>query len=102
MFTFSIESDVTGSAISFKSSNLEVITRLMTLVGNVADAELDDAEEVEEIGGIEVDELEFDDEGFAWWYDADYDEWYWYNEEEDLWEEAEYEEDAEDEESDAE
>jgi len=53
--------------------------------------ELDDSDELKEIGGIDIDELEFDEEGFAWWYDEGFDEWFWYNEEGDYWEEAEYE-----------
>ena len=102
MFTFSIESDISGSTISFRSPSMEVLATLMNKFSEAFETVIDEAEEIDEIGGIDIDELEFDDEGFAWWYDADYDEWYWYNEEEDFWEEAEYEEIEVDEESDAE
>jgi len=95
MFTFTIE--VGNTHVSFQSDSMEKIAEIMTKFNN---ATFDEAEEVTEIGGIDIDELEFDDEGFTWWYDEVSDEWYWFNEDEEIWEEAEYEE--EDEESEEE
>jgi hypothetical protein len=86
MFTFTIE--VGNTHVSFHSDSMEKIAEIMTKFNN---ATFDEAEEVTEIGGIDIDELEFDDEGFTWWYDESSDEWYWYNEEDEYWEEAEYE-----------
>lgn len=35
--------------------------------------------------GEEEDEIEFDDEGTAWWYSEDEDVWYYFDEEADDW-----------------
>jgi hypothetical protein len=89
MFTFTIESTFGDASISFKSESMEKLSNIMAKFNA---AILDDEEDdTTEIGGVDFDELEFDEEGFAWWYDESSDEWYWYNEEDGYWEEAEYE-----------
>jgi len=89
MFTFTIESTFGDASISFKSESMEKLANIMAKFNDaILDGEEDDTTE---IGGVDFDELEFDEEGFAWWYDESSDEWYWYNEEDGYWEEAEYE-----------
>ena len=102
MFTFSIESDVTDTTISFSSSNLAAIAKLFSIFG--AGVELEDAEddveweEVEEIGGVDIDDIEFDDEGYAWTFDEEFEAWFWFDDENEEW--VEYEDEEEESEED--
>jgi hypothetical protein len=106
MFTFSIESDVTGATISFRSSSMDIITQLMSklteVMDDVEDDVINDCEEVEEIGGVDIDDIEFDDEDYAWTYDEDYGAWFWFDDENEEWVEYEDEEEESEEESEEE
>jgi hypothetical protein len=96
MFTFSIDSDFGDTSISFSSSNLESIVKLFSVFGatvSVLDDEADDeGEEVTEIGGVDIDDVEFDDEGYAWTFDAEFEAWFWFDDESEEWVEYEDEE----------
>ena len=100
MFTFSIESDINDTIISFTSSNLAAITRLLNVynsnieVNDEADAEW---EEITEIGGVSIDDIEFDEEDYAWTFDTEFEAWFWFDEENDEWVEYEDDESEEDE-----
>ena len=103
MFTFSIESDINDTIISFTSSNLAAITRLLNVYNSnieVNDEADDEGEEVTEIGGVSIDDIEFDEEGYAWTFDTEFEAWFWFDEENEEW--VEYEDDESEEEEAAE
>jgi len=99
MFTFSIESGINDTIISFTSSNLEAITRLLNIYNtNFELPELEDEwEEVTEIGDVSIDDIEFDEEGYAWTFDTEFEAWFWFDEENEEWVEYEDDESEEDE-----
>jgi len=95
MFTFSIESDINDTIISFTSSNLEAITRLLNVYNSnveISDEADEEWEEVDEIGDVSIDDIEFDDEGYAWTFDTEFEAWFWFDEENEEWVEYEDEE----------
>ena len=102
MFTFSIESDINDTIISFTSSNLAAITRLLNIYNtNFEFPEVEDEwEEVTEIGDVSIDDIEFDEEGYAWTFDTEFEAWFWFDEENEEW--VEYEDDESEEEEAAE
>jgi len=103
MFTFSIESDINDTIISFTSSNLAAITRLLNVYNSnieISDEADDEWEEVEEIGGVDIDDIEFDDEGYAWTFDAEFEVWFWFDDENEEW--VEYEDEESEDEDEAE
>ena len=103
MFTFSIESDINDTIISFTSSNLAAITRLLNVYNSnieVNDEADDEWEEVTEIGDVSIDDIEFDEEGYAWTFDTEFEAWIWIDEENEEW--VEYEDDESEEEEAAE
>ena len=102
MFTFSIESDINDTSISFTSSNLAAITRLLNIYNtNFEFPEVEDEwEEVTEIGDVSIDDIEFDEEGYAWTFDTEFEAWFWFDEENEEW--VEYEDDESEEEEAAE
>jgi len=103
MFTFSIESDINDTIISFTSSNLAAITRLLNVYNSnieVNDEADDEGEEVTEIGDVSIDDIEFDEEGYAWTFDTEFEAWFWFDEENEEW--VEYEDDESEEEEAAE
>ena len=102
MFTFSIESDINDTIISFTSSNLDAITRLLNVYNtNFELPEVEDEwEEVTEIGDVSIDDIEFDEEGYAWTFDTEFEAWFWFDEENEEW--VEYEDDESEEEEAAE
>jgi hypothetical protein len=99
MFTFSIESSINDTVISFTSSNLDAITRLLNIYNtNFELPELEDEwEEVTEIGDVSIDDIEFDEEGYAWTFDTEFEAWFWFDEENEEWVEYEDDESEEDE-----
>jgi hypothetical protein len=99
MFTFSIESDINDTIISFTSSNLDAITRLLNVYNtNFELPEVEDEwEEVTEIGDVSIDDIEFDEEGYAWTFDTEFEAWFWFDEENEEWVEYEDDESEEDE-----
>jgi len=99
MFTFSIESDINDTIISFTSSNLDAITRLLNIYNtNFELPEVEDEwEEVTEIGDVSIDDIEFDEEGYAWTFDTEFEAWFWFDEENEEWVEYEDDESEEDE-----
>ena len=99
MFTFSIESSINDTVISFTSSNLDAITRLLNVYNsNFELPELEDEwEEVTEIGDVSIDDIEFDEEGYAWTFDTEFEAWFWFDEENEEWVEYEDDESEEDE-----
>jgi hypothetical protein len=99
MFTFSIESDINDTSISFTSSNLAAITRLLNIYNtNFELPEVEDEwEEVTEIGDVSIDDIEFDEEGYAWTFDTEFEAWFWFDEENEEWVEYEDDESEEDE-----
>ena len=99
MFTFSIESDINDTSISFTSSNLAAITRLLNIYNtNFEIPEVEDEwEEVTEIGDVSIDDIEFDEEGYAWTFDTEFEAWFWFDEENEEWVEYEDDESEEDE-----
>jgi hypothetical protein len=99
MFTFSIESDINDTSISFTSSNLAAITRLLNIYNtNFEFPEVEDEwEEVTEIGDVSIDDIEFDEEGYAWTFDTEFEAWFWFDEENEEWVEYEDDESEEDE-----
>ena len=95
MFTFSIESDINDTIISFTSSNLAAITRLLNVYNSnieISDEADDEGEEVDEIGGVGIDDIEFDEEGYAWTFDTELEAWFWFDDENEEWVEYEDEE----------
>jgi hypothetical protein len=95
MFTFSIESDINDTIISFTSSNLAAITRLLNVYNSnieISDEADDEGEEVDEIGGVDIDDIEFDEEGYAWTFDTELEAWFWFDDENEEWVEYEDEE----------
>jgi len=101
MFTFSIESDINDTIISFTSSKLAAITRLLNVYNSNIEIidEADDegeegeeGEEVDEIGGVDIDDIEFDEEGYAWTFDTELEAWFWFDDENEEWVEYEDEE----------
>ena len=99
MFTFSIESSINDTVISFTSSNLDAITRLLNIYNtNFEFPEVEDEwEEVTEIGDVSIDDIEFDEEGYAWTFDTEFEAWFWFDEENEEWVEYEDDESEEDE-----
>jgi hypothetical protein len=99
MFTFSIESSINDTVISFTSSNLDAITRLLNVYNtNFELPEVEDEwEEVTEIGDVSIDDIEFDEEGYAWTFDTEFEAWFWFDEENEEWVEYEDDESEEDE-----
>jgi hypothetical protein len=82
---------------------MDVITQLMNKLSgafddSVEDDEFADWEEVTEVGGVDIDDIEFDDEGYAWTFDEEFEAWFWFDDENEEW--VEYEDEEEESEED--
>jgi hypothetical protein len=81
--------DTNGISLTITSPfelDLTYVQDFLDSLLNVFEIEFDDAED---------DGVEFDDEGAAWWFDEEAEEWYYFDEETEEWELYEGEENEE-------
>ena len=81
--------DTNGISLTITSPfelDLTYVQDFLDSLLNVFEIEFDDAED---------DGVEFDDEGPAWWFDEEAEEWYYFDEETEEWELYEGEENEE-------
>jgi len=72
-------------SVEVNTTDLWKILALCSFIERVEDIEDEDFEDDE----FDDEEYEFDDDGYAYWFDEENEVWYWYDEESDDWHECE-------------
>jgi hypothetical protein len=71
-------------SVEVNTTDLWKILALCSFIERVEDIEDDEFDDE-----FDDEEYEFDDEGYAYWFDEENEVWYWYDEESDDWYECE-------------
>jgi hypothetical protein len=72
-------------SVEVNTTDLWKILALCSFIEHVEDIDGEDFEDDE----FDDEEYEFDDDGYAYWFDEENEVWYWYDEESDDWYECE-------------